>query len=399
MKKSTMDRVKDRVKDSMKEGPAVETSARTIPKYQDVKEYLLSAIRQGDLDVGQRIPSEKQLMGLFGVSSITVRRAMGELAAEGILRRIKGKGSYVAHPGAFPQGRARGSGLVAFVIATAHDLDSSYLQIIKGIQSFLSPRQYSLLVEYTDEDPVKERDIIGRLLQSDIAGLLIFPAEPRSNTDLFATLRREGVPFVILDRAAPNFPVNHVTSNNHEGAYVATEHLIGLGHTRIAFIGSHFLLSSVQERYHGYCDALAMAGIPFREELVHRDHTPDGATLARRIREGDVTAILAANDLKALEIMGVLRQQDIDIPGQVSLVGYDDFEACSFANIPLSTVRQDFELMGSESAKLLVRSIRHREVGCRRIMLPTKLVLRRSTGPCPRGGGIPGRDREEPIHA
>lgn len=352
-------------------------------KYRVVKDYVLRMVNSGEYVADQRIPSESEFIGMFGVSSITVRRAMNELVSEGIIYRIKGKGSFVS--GQRPRFGARGSGsLVAFVLSGLGKCDPSYMQIIKGIQSYISTKGYSLILEYTEDSTEQENAIINRFIENNIEGLLIYPSNPQASIEVFRRIRDRGIPFVVLDRHVSSFPVNFVSDNNHDGAFAAVEHLTGLGHIRVAFVGFTSYLSSEQERYQGYCDALRFAGIepdPTLAYLSRDPHELDMAALVRRVLDGDMTAIFAANDRRALEIIEVFGNHGIRIPDEVSLVGYDDFEPAKYSLVPLTTVRQNFEQLGYEAAKLLFKSMKYRDNACKIILLPNRLVVRQSTAP------------------
>jgi GntR family transcriptional regulator of arabinose operon len=112
----------------------VNKKEQDLPKYQKVKDYVLSPINNNEISQDERIPSESELSKLLSVSSITVRKALAELVNEGVIYRIRGKGSFVARQASEAE---KGSNLVAFVISGIEMYDSSYMQIIKGVQSFM----------------------------------------------------------------------------------------------------------------------------------------------------------------------------------------------------------------------------------------------------------------------
>ncbi|WP_068784588.1 GntR family transcriptional regulator [Paenibacillus phocaensis] len=344
------------------------------PKYQMVKNYVLSQIKNQEFTEDERIPSESEFSKLLDVSSITVRKALSELVNEGVIYRIRGKGSFVAsQTAAVPD---KNSNLVAFVISGIELYDSSYLQIMRGIQSFLGKQGCKLIIEFVENDFEQERELVLGLIQTELRGILIYSSDPEAAKSYLGEIRKKGIPFVMLDRSPSGYPVNVVACNNHDGAYEAVEYLIKQGHRRIGFAAYDYHLSPEVDRYNGYRNALSNASIPIPESLLFLNKEIDYDQLASLIRNGEITALFCANDKRALEVLEQLTVLGIRIPEQVSLMGFDDFESSKFAKVALSTVKQYFDIIGYESAKLLFEMTEGSSYGNKKVMLPTSLVLR-----------------------
>ncbi len=349
-----------------------------LPKYQMVKDYVLSQIENQEFTKDDRIPSESEFSKLLDVSSITVRKALSELVNEGVIYRVRGKGSFVASQAAVPE---KTSNLVAFVISGIDLYDSSYMQIMRGIQSFLGKQGCKLIIEFVENDFDQERELVLELIQTELRGILIYSSNPEAAKGYLGEIRKKAIPFVMIDRSPSGYPVNVVTCNNHDGAYEAVEYLIKQGHRRIGFAAYDYYLSPEVDRYNGYFNAMSNATLPIPESLLFLDKELDYAALARLIQTGELTALFCANDKRALEAIEQLTALDIRIPEQVSLMGFDDFESSKFAKVALSTVKQYFDVLGYESAKLLFEITEGSSYGNKKVMLPTSLVIRDTIKP------------------
>ncbi|MFC5648723.1 substrate-binding domain-containing protein [Paenibacillus solisilvae] len=348
----------------------------TPPKYQMVKDYVLSQIENNEISQDDRIPSESEFAKLLDVSSITVRKALADLVNEGVIYRIRGKGSFVANQNT-PVEKA--SSLIAFVISGIEMYDSSYMQIMKGVQSFIGKQDCKLIIEFVENNIEEEQDVILNLIQSDVRGILIYSSNPEYAKNYLDEIRKKSIPFVMLDRFPAGFPVNCISCNNHDGAYEAVEYLIQLGHRNIGFAAFDFHLSPEVERYNGYRNALSGASLPLNQEIIYLDKELDYERLIPKINNGELSALFCVNDRRALELLEQLTARGVKIPEQVSIMGFDDFESSKFAKVSLSTVKQHFDVLGYESAKLLFEINNASTYGYKKVLLSTSLIIREST--------------------
>jgi LacI family transcriptional regulator len=193
------------------------------------------------------------------------------------------------------------------------------------------------------------------------------------------------MPIVAVDPHTGPADVPTVESDNFAGALQATNHLIELGHRRIAFVAGRPDLRSSIRRSDGYRRALADAGIPFDPSLVgvgrylrESTHEPAVALLSRRDRP---TAIFAANDLSAIAIIEVAASLGLSVPGDLSVIGFDDVPEASRLNPPLTTIRQPMQRLGAAAAGLLVSLMNGERPEETHLRLPTRLVRRTTTAP------------------
>jgi len=199
-----------------------------------------------------------------------------------------------------------------------------------------------------------------------------------------ARLVEQGTHFVLWGAVQAGQPGLTVGSDNYQGGYTATRHLTDLGRHRIAFLGNASSHSpEFLERYRGHVQALRDAGASASTALQVDAITTEqsGYQAARKLLDRDqrIDAVIAASDLIAIGAMHALQECHIDVPAEVSVVGFDDIPAASLANPPLTTVAQDTRLAGEVLVDTLLRQIRNEPMEGA-TMLSTRLVVRRSCG-------------------
>jgi LacI family transcriptional regulator len=253
-------------------------------------------------------------------------------------------------------------------------------EILKGASIGLGDSGYALLA-YTGGQLTGgvgwERRYLSRL-----SGTLIDGAVLVTPTVLEAGA---GVPVVAIDPHAGPSGLPTVDSDNFTGAVQAVEHLLGLGHRRIGFIGGRSDLESSRLREAGYRKALADAGIDVDPSLVRAGdyrkdstHEPARELLTLPARP---TAIFAANDLSAIGTLEIARALGLEVPAELSIIGFDDIPESALTNPPLSTVHQPIQQMGAAAIALLITLMDGTPVDQTHIRLVTSLVERGSTAP------------------
>ena len=204
---------------------------------------------------------------------------------------------------------------------------------------------------------------------------------------ILSQLRHISCPVVSISQRFQECDVDYVINDNYKGAMLAMEHLIKLGHTRIAHILGLDIELSTQERFRGYQDALKNAEIPFDEQLLRSsDETMEsGYFLTKDLLHvtNDVTAIFAFNDLIALGAARAIREANLQIPTDISLVGYDDIPSAEYLEVPLTTVNQPIVEIGRKATEILFEKIKSNdEHQLQQIILQPRLSIRRSTSIC-----------------
>jgi LacI family xylobiose transport system transcriptional regulator len=266
-----------------------------------------------------------------------------------------------------------------------HELESSWaMEVIRGVENVA--RQESLNVVLSESagrlspgqtwvDGVLARRPTGVILV--LSGLA--PAQR-------AQLTSRDIPFVVMDPAGdPGDDVPAIGATNWQGGLAATRHLIELGHRRIGVIGGPGGMMCSRARIDGYRAALETAGIAFDPRLVRNGnfHHVAGYTEAlEMLRLPDrPTAVFTGNDLQALGLYEAARELGLAIPGDVSVVGFDDLPLARWISPPLTTVRQPLTEMAEAAARLVIDLSRGNEPSTLRVDLATRLIERASSAP------------------
>jgi LacI family transcriptional regulator len=236
----------------------------------------------------------------------------------------------------------------------------------------------------TQHEHEREVTLLERVMHGTTDGaIIVLPEE--SNAELKA-LSRNGFPFVVVDpREELDQGIAAVSAAHGAGAKAATDHLLSLGHRRIGVVTGTRNLTATEERLNGYRTALAGAGVlPSAELVVDGDFRIDGghrgASALLDLPEPP-TAIFAMNDNMAVGVLQAARERGLSVPGDLSVVGFDDSERAALVTPALTTVRQPLEEMGRMAVSLLLRLIGKQRVEALRVELATRLVVRDSTGP------------------
>ena len=263
-----------------------------------------------------------------------------------------------------------------------------YASLVSGIQQIALASGHTMLLCTTGGDAEREAEYLSLLRAKQVDGALVdglvLPPER------IAEFVEDGFPIVCLDRDVRSQSVPLVQVDNHRGARLAVDHLVGLGHVRIAHLTGAPELGISGERLAGYHAALGAAKVPFDPGLVRAGHfSEDGgydATHALLESGARFTGVFAANDLSAIGALAALREAGLTVPDDVSVVGFDDLRLSARTAPPLTTVRQPAVEIAQRATQILVALIAGRRVRKLRYLLEPALVVRSSTAPPP---GVP----------
>jgi len=260
--------------------------------------------------------------------------------------------------------------------------DPFFSLLLRGATDACNSHQYQLMLSLLTANADRQ-EIYQRILRSGyLDGAIV--ASASLDDPLISDLLRDRIPFVSVGRH-PNKPVHYVDADNVSGARMAVEHLIRLGHRRIATITGPLDMIAGQDRLSGYRQALEARGIPVEEELiVEGDFTEASGTAGmQRLLPVSPSAVFVASDMMAIGALRSLRQADRQVPQDIALVGFDDIPIASAIVPALTTVRQPIERMGSMAVEVLLSVLEDssgEEALAHRIVLPTELVIRASCG-------------------
>lgn len=333
------------------------------------------------------MPTISDVATQAGVSPATVSRVLNGKSSVAALTRDKVMAAaeelgYV--PSKSAQTLARGRSTTVGVVA--HMASSpSVAERIQGLATRLAPSGNDLML-FDVMTPHRHLEVMAELADPERVGVAVLISIRPTAAELGA-FREAEVPVVVVDAKVPQLDCTYI--NDMEGGRMAARNLLAGGHRRIAFIGdledSEFGFTASRDRRVGFEDVLASASVQVPSEYIklgeHGSAQARQATYELLDLTNPPTAIFAASDLQASGVLEAAHERDLDIPSDLSVMGFDDIQ--SARGMGLTTIRQPLEESGAYGAKLALEAIEHRPMGLA-IELPLSLVSRRSTGPPPR---------------
>lgn len=350
-----------------------------IPQYFQLQTWLKEQILQGVFKAEDKIPTEEELVQLTGLARATVRQAIQNLTNMGYLIRKKGLGTFVTIPQVSPDKQI----IIGLIVP---DIRSGYApELARGAEDEAARSKHSLILCSSDDLYIKADFHANRLIENSVSGVIFVPTSSSDNKNrlIIQKFQEKNIHVVLADRTIPNLEIDHVTSDNFEGAYNLTNYLIKKGHKKIAFIYSN-IYSTEKLRFNGYKKAIEDNGIQFDPTVVVSHSGPFNeeqfskyaqALLKQRKR---ITSIFTAHDRIALTFYHVARDMGLSFPEDMSIVGYDDLD---FETLSLTTMHQPIYEMGVESVKLINSRINNEKNGNQSIVLKSYLIERESVLP------------------
>jgi LacI family transcriptional regulator len=330
-------------------------------------------------------PTLAEIAAAAGVSLPTVSKVVNGHAdvaptTRARIEQLLGERNY-RHPGIR---RGRHAGLIDIVFA---GLDSPWaVEILRGVEEWCSAHGLAAAVSAARHGSARPASWTSALASHDTDGVLLVLSELTAGQ--LRELREEDIPLVVIDPVnLPEPDLPGVGATNWAGGMAASDHLIACGHTRIAAIGGPETYLCSRARIDGYRSALERAGLKYDPELVsHGDFEFKGGFLrASALLElpDRPTAIFAGSDQQALGVYEAARQRGLQIPQDLSVVGFDDLPMAGWSSPALTTVRQPLAEMGRVAAEMLGTLIEGLPLSSRRMELATELIVRGSTAPPP----------------
>ena len=324
-------------------------------KQEIIVRDIKNSINSGEYGPESKIPSENVLSARYSVSRQTVRKALAILAEEGYVYAVHGSGTFVAK-------RAR-AGQETKNIAVVSTFMSDYIfpKVIQGINQVLSENGYSILLKTTNNSRKGEAWCMEELLSKGIDGMIIEPSQSAISCHhpvLYDQMDSMGIPYVFIQGCYETMLDRpHVMLDDVTGGRLITEHLLSMGHRRIAGI---FKTDDIQGllRHKGYIQALQMAGIAYEPDLVVWYHTTDRATkpmegLTKILETGfGCHAVVCYNDMIAADIISGLKLMGRNVPYDISVTGFDNSLLAQSRQI--TTVAHPQEELGQVAARTLL---------------------------------------------
>jgi DNA-binding LacI/PurR family transcriptional regulator len=357
-----------------------------IPLYYQIKNDIFKDIESGKFAAGERLPAERLLAETYGVTRMTIRQAIKALVEQDYLHVRQGSGTFVSDRRPSPAAhKIKNIGVLVPDIQRGIMID-----LIRGIEDEAHRAGYNTILCNTDNLWDKAHGYADRLLANGVQGVIFFPIQDitngetkeRKNKEIIDRFFENNTPIVLVDHECKQVTTDLVISDNFGGGYGLTQHLVEMGHRRIAVVYD-FEETSVLDRVAGYTKALRDNNIEFDPSLVQNikesGFTESFAELFKFIvNDLKATAIFAMNDLLAADVYYHADKLGVAIPKDVSVVGYDDLPFAERLKTPLTTIHQPLYQMGRESYNLLMARSQKPQDQFHKVILPNRLVVRKS---------------------
>ena len=332
---------------------------------------------------GKRLPTMADVAREAGVSTGTVSNVLSgaRRVAPGTLRKVERAIRELDYRPNFAARSLMRRQTMTVGMIVPDIVNPVFAGLLSGAEDALSQAGYAVLFGSSQNRIEKERRYLETFRDRQVDGMIIDIASDTDDAEL-ATLRA-GAPIVLVDHATPAWSGDSVRSDDEHGMALAVDHLVGLGHRRIALVNGEAIVTGAVRRQFGFESRLAHHGlepawISSGTFTMSSGHEQAGALLAS---DAQATAVCAGNDVLALGALSAFLEAGIDVPGSISVVGYDDIEFDLAVMPKLSTVTQPMRAMGMAAARLLLQRFEEPEGPSQAVKLQGRLVVRESTGP------------------
>lgn len=323
----------------------------------------------------------KDVAARAGISYTTVSHVVNGTrpVSEQVRRKVE---AAIAELGYVPSGvarslRARATGTLGLLVPNASN--PYFAELARGIEDHAERNGYSVILCNSDDDIDKQLRYLRVLLERRIDGLIV--ATVASDAAFAQALANLQVPLVLVDRSLEGVSADQLRVDHEQGAYLATRHLLELGHRRIVCIGGPASTQVAQLRASGYQRALDEAGVAAQAVVDCPFTSPAGHAAAQVLlaAEPRPTAIFAGNDMIALGVLRAAAEHQLQVPQQLSVVGFDDIEVSRYLHPALTTVGQCIGALGEQVAARLLERIRTPDLAVTQRLIEPILLLRESS--------------------
>lgn len=324
------------------------------------------------------------------VSTTTVSHVLNEsrfVREETRVRVLEAIADLGYRPNAMARGlRRKESQTIGFIVP---DLANPFFaEIGKGLEQASFENGYNVIFSHTNGVPASERKVLSSLLEKQVDGIVVASTDP--SPDRIIELSGSRVPAVLVDRDCEGFRGDIVLSDNASGGKQVVEHLVSLGHSRIACVAaSAASRPSALGRLSGFKSAMERAGLDYEDHVLIAERV--GSVTGSEIRDGYLatkallarpmppTAIFMTNDLMAIGALRAVVERGMRVPDDLSIAGFDDIALAQYTNPSLTTVVQPRQETGRIAARLLMQRIKDKSRDRERVLLDVSLIVREST--------------------
>jgi LacI family transcriptional regulator len=322
-------------------------------------------------------PALADVARIAGVGSGTVSRVIngGKNVSPKTLARVRAVMQELGYEPSFAARALKGapSKTIGLIVPTVADpffsTAAAAIQEVAGLHGTL------VLLAASENDSRKEEQEVSALIRRRVDGLILAPSPGSSR----ALIENAPFPIVCFDRPIHDAPLTTVMADNYGGARVAVEHLVDRGYKRILCVGGYGGLLTSQKRFQAHKDVVREAGLPYLAELGAEDFISTQSAILRHIRGSErIDAIFSTKNTTTVYIYKILKDLGVRIPGQIGLIGYDDFDLAEVLDPPVSVVRQPITKIATRAAELLFDEMDNQTPAANVTTLDVELVLRGS---------------------
>jgi LacI family transcriptional regulator len=358
----------------------VDRNDRT-PLYIQVHEHLTKMIAQGEETIGKFLPSERDLAKIFDVDRLTVRKALSILEDEGLIKKRSGARTII-NTTSRPIGKRAISQNFLWILPRGYDYldrisEPFNAMLFNHVERLVSSEGYNLIYRSVSED-----DDFEKILDSlELLGIFFISNVPKH---LIQIAYNNGIPGVVANAEDKSYPC--VLGDRKNGVEQALDHLIQLGHKEIAFIGGTPGYLNAELSFAGYKEIFEKNNLTLREELIKVGfwNFDGGYRAMQDLLENSTirpTGVFAADDSMAFGAIEAIRDAKLQIPDDISIVGFDNIERRSCSSLSLTTVNLDIESVATNAWWILKNQIAGSKILNTKTILPVELVIRESTAP------------------
>lgn len=358
---------------------------------QKVLNSFVSDLAKEKWGKGEAIPSERELSESYGVSRVTMRRALSRLSERGLLERIQGKGTYVKripYPEEIPPSPLQSRRILFLVPALKEN--PVIATTMHALSEAAHDSGYQVNLCSVGRTPDSEHRYLQSLDHSGIGGICIWPHFAMNNVLSYAALKHKKVPFVLINLPSRELLTDYVTFDHEQGGYLQANNLIKLGHQRVAMIKPPCLAGD--RRFAGFMRAFSEANLSFYPSLIHEVSIDEGSKctgfevgcLASKeflSKQSRATAVVVDSESEALGVLQTARTMGLRVPEDVSLIAYGNASHGENPFLNLSTIDLPFEEMGKAAFRVLLERIENPDADIQQTCLPVSFVRGETISP------------------
>ncbi len=385
--------------------------------YKKLEVEIARRIQDGVYAPGMQLPTELELVAEFQVSRMTVAKGLSNLISSGAIERIRGRGTFVRKCAASPTAENAPRLIKCLFPGQVSQQAFASNGLLEGVCDTLKDSGFHVGVSFygTTAEVVA---MLREARESGCAGYVLWPSLSESFYRELNALQASGFPLVLVDCLCPGFVGDFVGTDNFSGAQMMIDHLVELGHRRIAYLTIPTERSSLAERLAGVLAGFSRYRLSFSQEdigvipeinvvlpeksgALNVDFIEQWLrTLMERPARQRPTALFASNDFVAMTVLELLQRMAYRVPADVAVAAFDNVDRGAWLPVPLTTAAHDFYEIGRLSGRILLETIAVGTGGervARQYRVPAQLIRRASTVPRSRGGDKLCANREEAL--